>query len=164
MSQIEKILAGFPNKNVLPIVGIPNYKTIKELNLLLSVNAASVYPNHGNVSLGHLVLTVYNAVHNTLKDCDFSASTNPGATVDVPTNATAPQIATLKGSHKAALKDWDTYNSVDGALKQQLLASVYPTYYRGLRNSYTGYGQVNTRDLIIHLYTTYGKIGPDDLE
>ena len=54
MSQIEKVLAGFPNKNVLPIVGIPNYKTIKELNLLLNANAASVHSNRGNGSLDHL--------------------------------------------------------------------------------------------------------------
>ena len=37
-------------------------------------------------------------------------------------------------------------------------------YYRGLRNRYTGYGQINTRDLLVHLYTTYGEIGPDDIE
>ena len=27
-----------------------------------------------------------------------------------------------------------------------------------------GYGQINTRDLLVHLYTTYGKIGPDNLK
>ena len=37
-------------------------------------------------------------------------------------------------------------------------------YYRGLRNRYTGYGQTSTRDLLVHLFTTYGEIGPDDLE
>ena len=41
---------------------------------------------------------------------------------------------------------------------------MYTTYYRGLRNRYTGYGQVNTRDLLVHLYIMYGEIGPDDLE
>ena len=164
MSHIEKILAGFLSKDVLSIVGIPNYKTIKELNLLLSANAASVHSNHGNGSLGHLALTVSTVVHNTLAGCDFSAPTNPGATVDVPVNAMASQTAALERTHKAVLKDWDTYNSVDGALKQQLLTSVHPTYYRGLHHRYTGYGQVNTSELLVHLYTTYGEIGPDNLE
>ena len=118
-------------------MGIPNYKTIKELNLLLSANAASVHSNCGNRSLGHVALTVSKSVCDTLPDCDFIAPTNPGATVDVPTNSTSPQISALERIHKAALKDWDEYNSVDGALKKQLLVSVYPMYYRGLRNSYT---------------------------
>ena len=137
MSQIKKILAGFPNKDVLPIVGIPNYKMIKELNLLLSANAASVHSNRGNGSLGHLALTVSKAVHNTLASCDFSTPTNPGGTVDVPANITASQTAALEYTHKATLKEWDIYNSVDGALKHQLLARIYHTYYIGLRNRYT---------------------------
>ena len=130
-------MASFPNKYVLLIVGIPNYKIIKELNLLLSVNAASVHSNGGNGSLGHLALTVSTTVLDTLAGCDFSAPTNPGATVDVPASATASQTAALKRTHKAAIKYWDTYNSVDGALKHQLLARIYHTYYIGLRNRYT---------------------------
>ena len=128
MSQIEKILAGFPNKDALLIAGIPNYKTVKELNLLLSANTASVHSNFGNGSLGQLALTVSNAVHNTLAGCDFSAPTNPGASVDVPANATASQTTTLERTYKVVLKDWETYNSVNGALNQQLLTSAHPTY------------------------------------
>ena len=105
MSQIEKILAGFPNKDVLLIVGISNYKTINGLNLLLSTNTASVYSNYGDGSLGHLELTVSNAVHNTLAGCDFSAPTNPGAVVYVPAITTASQTAALERRHKAALKN-----------------------------------------------------------
>ena len=90
MSQIEKNLAGFPNKDVLSIVEIPNYKTIKESNLLLSANAASVYSHRGNGSLVHLALTVSNDVHNTIVGCGFTAPTNPGATGNVPTNAMSP--------------------------------------------------------------------------
>ena len=26
-----------------------------------------------------------------------------------------------------------------------------------------GYGQINTRELLVHLYNNYGEIGPDDL-
>ena len=164
MGQTEKILAGFPNKDVLPVVGIPNYKTIKELNLLLSANTASVHSKHGNGSLGHLALTVSTAVHDTLADCVFSAPINPGVMVNIPANATAAHTSALERTHKVALKDWDIYNSVDDTLKQQLLKSVHPTYYRGLRNRYTDYIQINTRDLLVHIYTTYGEIGPDDLE
>ena len=62
------------------------------------------------------------------------------------------------------MKAWDKYNSVDGTLNQQLLESVHPMDYRGLRNRYTGYDQINTRVLLVHMYTTYSKIGPEDLK
>ena len=117
MSQIEKIPAGVLNKDVLPIVGISNYKMIKELNILLRANAASVHSNHGKCALGHLALTVYNTVYNTLVGYEFTAPTNPGATVAVPANSTLSQIAALKRTHKSALKAWKKYNSVDGELK-----------------------------------------------
>ena len=109
-------------------MGIPNYKIIKELHLLLSANTASVHSNRENGFLGHLVLTVSNAIHDTLSGCDFTAPATSVATVDIPTNAAATQIVALEWTHKAALKYWDTYNSVDGALKQQLLTSVHSTY------------------------------------
>ena len=41
---------------------------------------------------------------------------------------------------------------------------MHPTYYRGICNRYTGYVQISTSDLLVHLYTTYSEIGPDDLE
>ena len=137
------------------IVGIPNYKTIKELYLLFSANAASVYSNRRNGSLGHLALSLSTAVQDALAGCSFSASTNPGATVEIPANTTAAQTYALTRTHKVAL---------NGALKKQVLASVHPTYYRGLRSKYTCYRQISTRDLLVHLFTTYGEIGPGNLE
>ena len=121
-----KKLAGFPNKDVLHIVGISNYRTIKQLNLLLSANTFSVHSNHWNGSLGHLTLTVSKAVYNTLAGCEFTVPASPGAMVDVPANSMLPQISALERMHKAALKDLDNYNSVDGALKQQLFGNVHP--------------------------------------
>ena len=96
MSQLKKILAGFPNKDLLPILGIPNYKTIKELDFLLSANTASVHSSRGNGALGKLAPTVSNAMYDTLSGCEFTTPTNLGATVDVPTNSTLPQIAALE--------------------------------------------------------------------
>ena len=50
------------------------------------------------------------------------------------------------------------------SIKKQLLASVDSIYYRGLRNRYTGYTTITTRQIFDHLYAQYGEIGPDDLE
>jgi hypothetical protein len=37
---IDKIVDGFPHPNIAPIVGIPMYEPIAELNLQLNANAA----------------------------------------------------------------------------------------------------------------------------
>jgi hypothetical protein len=66
---IDKIVDGFPHHpNIAPIVGIPTYESIAELNLQLKANAASVQSNLGDGQLlGLLALTVSPAVFNTLR-------------------------------------------------------------------------------------------------
>ena len=48
--------------------------------------------------------------------------------------------------------------------KKQLLTAVDPIYYRGLHNRYTGYTTITTCQILHHLYTEYGGIGPDYME
>ena len=48
--------------------------------------------------------------------------------------------------------------NVDGELKQHLIECIDPMYYRGLRNRYTGYASLTTKQLLEHLYAQYGAI------
>ena len=111
MGRIEKILVGFLNKDLPPTIGIRNYKTMKELNLLLSAIAAYVHYNCGNGALGYPSLTVSTAVYDTLAGCGFTAPTNLRTTVTIFATSTSPQIAAPKWTHKTALKDWDEFNA-----------------------------------------------------
>jgi hypothetical protein len=58
------------------------------------------------------------------------------------------------------IKLFRTYNNVQIALKQQILAAVNNIYVRTLRNTHTGYAMVTTLQILTHLYTTYGKLTP----
>ena len=137
---------------------------INELILFFCPNTASIHSNHGNGALRELFLTVFIAVYDTLAEYEFTTLINSGAKVTIPIISTMPQVSVLKWTHKSALKDRDKFNSMDGALIQQLLSYVDHMYYRGLRNRYTGYGQINTRELVVQLYINDGKIGPDNLK
>ena len=86
---IDKIVDGFPHPNIAPIVGIPTYESIAELNLQLNANAASVQSsNLGNGQLGLLALTVSPAVFNTLSAVAFVHPVNPGTNPIIPPGAT----------------------------------------------------------------------------
>ena len=53
---------------------------------------------------------------------------------------------------------------MDDALKAQLIGSVDDNYLCEVRNKYTGYLGITTRDLINHLLDRYGKITPANIE
>lgn len=104
---IDKIVDGFPHPNIAPIVGIPTYESIAELNLQLNANAASVQSNLGDGQLGLLALTVSPAVFNTLSAVAFVHPVNPGTNPVIPPGAT-----THVTSHLTRV--FDTQNLLQG--------------------------------------------------
>jgi ribosomal protein S17E len=159
----DSIVEGFPHPIIPPIIGIPSYTTISTLNLKLNANAASIQSDLGNGALGLLSLTVSPDVFNTLSDIPFIAPLNPGPQPIIPEAATAAMLSALTRAHTENLRIWREYLATDKGLKQQLINSVDEMYYKTLRNRITGYASVTTRQILEHLYQTYGKISPADL-
>ena len=84
---MDKIVQGFPHKNITPIIGNPTYGTIKEVNLLLSTKVVSIHSHRENGQLGHLVLTIALATYATITCIAFIPPPNPGPTLTIPANA-----------------------------------------------------------------------------
>ena len=101
---IDKIVDGFPHPNIAPIVGIPTYESIAELNLQLNANAASVQSNLGDGQLGLLALTVSPAVFNTLSAVAFVHPVNPGTNPVIPPGASTHVTSHLTCYNKTNLK------------------------------------------------------------
>ena len=159
----DSIAEEFPHPSIPPILGVPTYTTIAELHLQLNANAASVYSSLGDGAHGLLPLTISLEVYNTLSAVPFVPPVNPGAQPDIPAGATGSQIAAITREHNENHCIWREYLVTNKALKQQLLAAVNATYYRTLRNRITGFATITTRQLLEHLYRTYGNITPADL-
>ena len=53
---------------------------------------------------------------------------------------------------------WREFNATDTELNTLLLQSVDEIYYLHLRNETVGYASITTKDILDHLYTTYGRI------
>jgi hypothetical protein len=157
----ESILGRFTYQTLPRIVGIPAYASIQLLVNNLKANAASIPVELGGGLLGHLALTIPTPVYATLSNTPWVDPVNPGATPPVPqANATAAQINANRYHHLENIKLFRTYNNVQSALKQQILAAVDDIYVRTLHNTNTGYAMVMTLQILTHLYTTYGKLTP----
>jgi len=123
-NSIDKIVDGFPHPNIAPIVGIPTYESIAELNLQLNANAASVQSNLGNGQLGLLALTVSPTVFNTLSAVAFVHPVNPGTNPVIPPGATThvtSHLTRVFATQKAIFRE---YHATDNALKQQVIGCV----------------------------------------
>ena len=68
----DEFIASFPNSNIPPLTGEPNYDTLHELRQLLKENAASVASNRGGGVHGYLSIVVSAAVYTTLSATAFT--------------------------------------------------------------------------------------------
>jgi hypothetical protein len=160
----NKIVDGFPHPTIAPIIGIPAYESIAALNLQLNANAASVQSNLGDGQLGLLALTVSPAVYNTLSAVTFQHPVNPpGTSPIIPANATTSVTSAITRCFTTEAAIFKEYHATDNALKQQVIGCVNSMYLRTLSNRVTGFANVTTRQILVHLYRTYGRLSPADL-
>ena len=106
---IDKIVEGLPFQTIDPIVGAPNYGKIAKVHLKLNSNAASVYYNLGNGTLGLLYLTLSHVVYATLSATAFIMPVNPGAAPVISAGSTVPKKSDLRYSFTAAKKIFTEY-------------------------------------------------------
>jgi hypothetical protein len=163
-TNVEKVVNGFPHPTIAPIVGVPTYESINALNLQLNANAALVQFNLGDGLLGLLYLTITPAEYDALSATAFFPPENPGAAPTVPYAATSSQVATLLREHKANPHLFKEYIATDKALKQQVIAAVYAMYLKPLCNGITGFATDTTLEMLTHLYTSYSRLTPADLQ
>ena len=93
----------------------------------------------------------------------FVPPANPGPIPVIPTTSTQFQISAITDGHKREARVCHEFNNTDKALKQQLLGAVDDIFTRALKNRYIGYVNVTTKELLNHLFTTYGKITGNNL-
>ena len=93
----------------------------------------------------------------------FIAPINPVPTPVIPPSSTQAQINAIINTHKREAKLFHEFNNTYKALKQQLLGAVDNMFTRALKNRHIGYANTTTKDLLTHLFTTYGEISGNNL-
>ena len=155
---IDSIIDGFPHPTIPIIQGIPTYETLTELNIKLNANAASVYSDGGDGRNGLLILTVSATTYATVSQTPFVIPVNPGPAPIIPRGSLEIEITEHNRHFNRRTQIWKEYQSTDKALKQMIIGAVDQMYLRTLRHRMTGFANVTTRQLLQHVYTTYGTI------
>ena len=163
-TETEAIVETFPHPTLPKIEGIPTFASINDIHIKLNANAASIQSDLGNGRLGLLSLTVTNDVYNTLSDTPFIEPANPGQVPTVPAGTSSTAATHIRRLFDEDRRVFRQYHNTDRALKSQLIASVDEMYIKALRNRITGYAQTSTKQLLKHLYDTYGRLTPQDLK
>jgi hypothetical protein len=87
----------------------------------------------------------------------------PGRAPD-NTDGTAAQISAAHDIWEEDIQTYRTYTSVQQALKNQIISVFEPMYLDVLNDNMVGLANISARDMLDHIFGTYGKINAVDLE
>jgi hypothetical protein len=80
------------------------------------------------------------------------------------TDGTAAQISAAHHVWEEDAQTYRTYTSVQQALKKQIISVFEPMYLDVLNDNMVGFTNISARDMLDHLFSTYGNITAVDLE
>jgi hypothetical protein len=154
----------FQHKLLTRIHGKPIYETLQSLATEIKANAASVPSTLGGGQYGHLglILSVdrYATLANTIP---WVSPPNPGPFAP-PANGTGPQLEAAKDVWRELKLSFDLCQATEKALIAQIVESIDPIYLRALLNRVTGQYSTDVRAILLHLFTTHGKITPHQVK
>jgi hypothetical protein len=159
----DQTVESFTHPTISKIGGQPSYHSLKNIFTTLNANVASIPCTISSGDLGWIAITISPALYTTLAGNPFPFPTNPGPSPALPPFAAPSQLAAITAAHTERQRLWQEYNTVDRALKQQLVHAIEEKYISGQPNQLTGYAGVRTRTLIEHLQRNYGTLQPSEL-
>jgi hypothetical protein len=154
----------FQHKVLTKLHGQPTFESLQTLATEIKANAVSVPSTLGGGHLGHLGLTLSDARYATLAaTIPWISPVNPGAFTPAAAG-TITQRAAAKETWLENKADFDLCQATEKALIAQVVASIDPIYLRALLNRTTGQYSNDIRTVFEHLFTTYGKITPQQVK
>jgi hypothetical protein len=168
-STVEDVMASLPHP-ILPIVeSEPDYQTIHATRKFLQANSRAIDTHLGGGTLGHLGLIISDAAYSNIAPPTAQAPTfweTPNAPGRAPatTDGTVAQISAARHVSEEDVQTYRTCTSVQQALKKQIISIFEPMYLEILNENMVGYANISARDMLDHLFETYGNITAVDLE
>jgi hypothetical protein len=154
----------FQHKVLTKVHGTPTYETLMTLSTELKANASSVPSTLGGGLYGHLGLILSAERYATLANSvPWTNPGNPGPFAP-PAGATAAQLEAAKDVWRELKYSFDFYQATEKALIAQVVDSIDPIYLRALLNRATGQYASGIRDVLLHLFSTHGKITPQQVK
>jgi hypothetical protein len=168
-AKFEDFVASFPHPILPTFQGEQDYQTIHAVRKLLQANARAIDTHLGGGALGNLGLVVSYASYAMV-----SPATEAGPTIwvdltalgraPVNTDCTAAQISPARHIWDEAVHTYRAYTSVQKALKKQIITVFDPIYLDVLNEDMVGFANITAREMLDHLFMSYGNITAVDLE
>jgi hypothetical protein len=154
----------FQHKVLTRIHGKPTYESLQTLTTELKANAGSVPSTLGGGQHGHLGLLISPLRYAALVHTEpWVSPVNPGPFVP-PAGGTGPQIEAAKDVWRELKQTFELCQATEKALVAQIVESIDPIYIRALLNRATGQYSTSILAVVLHLFTTYGKITPQQVK
>jgi hypothetical protein len=164
-STVEDVIASFPHPNLPTVQGEPDYHTIHSIIKLLRANERSVKSHLGGGALGHLGIIVSITTYATVAPAH--PWVNPeslGGAPDEIVGGTAAVILAERYHWEEDVSIFRTWKTVEQALEKQIITAFEPIYLEILNNYTVRLANTTTRDMLDHLFISYGSITDVDLE
>eukprot|EP00957_Ditylum_brightwellii_P045879 3480171-Ditylum_brightwellii.AAC.2 len=100
-----------------------------------------------------------NTLYYTLSTIAYTPPVRPTRGT-LTTRATLVDRDVVETQYKKEKAMYDDHNTEEEAIKTQIQEAVEDIYLSQIKNKYTNYMGVPTRDIIDHLLDRYGKITP----
>jgi hypothetical protein len=162
-------MARFPHQIFPTVEGEPDYKIIHTNRKFLEANSRAIDTELGGGTLGHLGLIISDASYSIIAPPEAGDPTfwdTPRAPRRAPstTDGTAAQFSAARHVWEEDAQTYQTYTSVQQALKKQIIGVFEPMYLEILNDNMVGYVNISERDMFDHLFETYIKITAFHLE
>jgi hypothetical protein len=168
-STVEDVMASCPHPVLPTVEGEPDYQTIHATRKLLQANSRAIDTHLGGGTLCHLGLIISDASYSNIAPPTAGEPTlweTPNAPGRAPatTDGTVTQISAAHHVWEEDVQTYRTCTSVQQALKKQIISVFEPMYLEILNDNMMGYANISARDMLEHLFETYGNITAVDLE
>jgi hypothetical protein len=147
---VEDVVASFTHPILPTVQGDPDYQTIHDIWKLLQANARAIDTHLGGGALGHLGLIVADAAYAIIAPTGengpilWTNPTSPGCAPAVLDEGTAAQIIAVRHSLQESVLTYRTLNTVQQALKTQIITFFYPMYLDTLNDDMVGFANITT--------------------
>jgi hypothetical protein len=147
------------------VQGEPDYHTIHSIHKLLQANARSIDAHLGGGALGHLGIIVSVALYAIVAPTHpWINPVAPGRAPTEITGGTAAQLSAERHLWEEDVTTFRTWSTVEQALKKQIITVFEPMYLEILNNDMVGFANTPAREMLEHLFISYGSITAVDLE
>jgi hypothetical protein len=153
-STVKDVLASFPHPIFPPVEVKPDYQTINATRKFLQANLGLIISD----------FSYSNIAPPTADAPTFWETPNSPGRAPATTDGTSAQLSAAHHLWEEDVQTYRTYTSVQQALKKQIIGVFEPMNLEILNDNMMGYSHISERDMLDHLFETYGNITAVGLE